>query len=198
MEKELGFEKEIGLRLGLDGLWSEKGDGLKISIPPLPPSKDDNLPQTPPPATEPPNRPLPPTPTTRTAPSTRPSTSSSGAAPTKPPPTRPPPLRPQAPLRMNPPTRPGTAASQTSVKFATSTKRLSLGSLASSRRPIKYGQGKYRNVELIPQPSDDPDDPLVSPTIIIHLQLCSSCSHSSSRIGQCGEKSSTSSPFSSW
>ncbi|KAM7183744.1 MFS general substrate transporter [Naviculisporaceae sp. PSN 640] len=160
MDKELGFEKEIGLGLGLDGFWSEKGEGLKITIPPSPPSKDDDLPQTPP-ATEPPNRPLPPTPTTRTAPPTRPSTSSSAvAAPKRPPPSRPPPLRPQAPLRMNPPTRPGTAASQASVKFATSTKRLSLGSLESSRRPIKYGQGKYRNVELIPQPSDDPDDPL--------------------------------------
>ncbi|KAM7200777.1 MFS general substrate transporter [Rhypophila sp. PSN 637] len=158
MEKEFGFEKEMGL--GLGSFWSEKGSGLTISVPPLPPSKEDDLPQTPP-ATEPPNRPLPPTPTTRTAPTTRPFTSSSDAnTPKRPPPSRPPPLRPQAPLRMNPPTRPGTAASQSSVKFTTSTKRLSLGSVDSNRRPIKYGQGKYRNVELIPQPSDDPDDPL--------------------------------------
>lgn len=26
---------------------------------------------------------------------------------------------------------------------------------------IKYGRGKYANIELIPQPSDDPEDPLV-------------------------------------
>lgn len=41
-----------------------------------------------------------------------------------------------------------------------STKKLSWTSIASSRRPIKYGQGKYRSIELVPQPSDDPDDPL--------------------------------------
>lgn len=42
-----------------------------------------------------------------------------------------------------------------------SSKRLSWGSIASSRRPIKYGTGKHARVELVPQPSDDPDDPLV-------------------------------------
>lgn len=30
-----------------------------------------------------------------------------------------------------------------------------------ANRRIKYGQGKFGNVELVPQPSDDPDDPLV-------------------------------------
>lgn len=28
-------------------------------------------------------------------------------------------------------------------------------------KSVKYGKGKYFDVELIPQPSDDPDDPLV-------------------------------------
>ncbi|KAK3312437.1 major facilitator superfamily domain-containing protein [Apodospora peruviana] len=153
---------------------NQSGNGLVLSVPPSPPAKE--MPQKPAPlslpasrpgtaTTEPPNRPLPATPTAKTAPS-RPVTASSDAfSPKKPSPAaRPPPLRPQAPLRMNPPTRPGTAASQVSTiggpKFAGSTKRLSWGSIASSRRPIKYGQGKYRNVELVPQPSDDPDDPL--------------------------------------
>lgn len=34
-------------------------------------------------------------------------------------------------------------------------------SLSNSQKPIKYGCGKYSHVELVPQPSDDPDDPLV-------------------------------------
>ena len=42
-----------------------------------------------------------------------------------------------------------------------STKRLSFASLSSTRRPIKYGKGKHSRVELVPQPSDDGDDPLV-------------------------------------
>jgi MFS family permease len=41
-----------------------------------------------------------------------------------------------------------------------STKRMSLGSLSSSKRPIRYGTGRYATTELVPQPSDDPDDPL--------------------------------------
>lgn len=44
--------------------------------------------------------------------------------------------------------------------LTTSTKRLSLASIFS-RRSIKYGTGKHAGVELVPQPSDDPDDPLV-------------------------------------
>jgi hypothetical protein len=43
-----------------------------------------------------------------------------------------------------------------------STRRLSWSSFESGKRPIKYGAGRYRNVELVPQPSDDPEDPLVS------------------------------------
>lgn len=71
--------------------------------------------------------------------------------------------RPQAPLAMNPPTRPGTSASQASTasRIVGSTKRLSFSSLEWNRRPIKYGTGAHSNTELNPQPSDDPDDPLV-------------------------------------
>ena len=115
------------------------------------------------------NRPLAPRPTIKTLVDldlSRPSSSASE------PPNRPLPrppklaamLRPQAPLAMNPPTRPGTAASNrtTATRMVGSTKRLSFSSIASGRSPIKYGQGKFANVELNPQPSDDPDDPLVS------------------------------------
>jgi MFS family permease len=41
-----------------------------------------------------------------------------------------------------------------------STKRLSLGSSAATRRRIQYGTGKHAMTELVPQPSDDPIDPL--------------------------------------
>lgn len=34
-------------------------------------------------------------------------------------------------------------------------------SLSNYQKSIKYGRGKYSHVELVPQPSDDPDDPLV-------------------------------------
>ncbi|OLN97614.1 putative MFS-type transporter C1271.10c-like protein 2 [Colletotrichum chlorophyti] len=40
-----------------------------------------------------------------------------------------------------------------------STKRLSF-STTTSQRKIKYGTGKYSQMELSPQPTDDPDDPL--------------------------------------
>ncbi|KAK0636579.1 hypothetical protein B0T17DRAFT_587686 [Bombardia bombarda] len=146
-------------------------DGLISDIPPKPPAKD--LPRIPRPSlsmsrpgtssSEPPNRPLPPTPMSKAIPPQP--TMGLPEAPKRPAPIRPAPLKPQAPLRMNPPTRPGTATSQASgmtdqTRILGSTKRLSWGSMASSRRPIKYGQGKYMHVELVPQPSDDPDDPL--------------------------------------
>jgi len=160
--------------------------GPTFAVPPAPPAKETvTSPRTPPPPqkpapspppgivtrrgtgsmelSEPPNRPLPAPPRTSKTHSPRPSMSSATSdAPRRPPPivTRPtPPFRPQAPLRMNPPTRPGTAGTS---RPTGSTKRQSWSSVASSRRPIKYGQGKFRNVELVPQPSDDPDDPLVS------------------------------------
>ncbi|KAL1840239.1 hypothetical protein VTJ49DRAFT_670 [Mycothermus thermophilus] len=130
-------------------------------LPPLPPDAAKGLPKAvlaspSEPPSEPPKRPLPPTPTAK--PSSSP----------KPPPTaRTPPLRPQQPLAMNPPTRPGTATTQTTglipIRLAGSSKRLSWTTLAS-RRQVKYAQGKFGRVELVPQPSDDPDDPLNWPT----------------------------------
>ncbi|KAK0643220.1 major facilitator superfamily domain-containing protein [Cercophora newfieldiana] len=169
------IEKELG---GYDGLarpetgaW--EGNGLTLAIPPSPISKEskeprESSPRRPPPLrldigspgaspSEPPNRPLPPRPASKAA--------SASDAPRIPAPTRPPPLRPQAPLGMNPPTRPGTAASQgmdeKGPRMVMSTRRLSYGSItSSSRRPLKYGSGKFSHVELVPQPSDDPDDPL--------------------------------------
>lgn len=35
--------------------------------------------------------------------------------------------------------------------------------------PVKYGRGKHAMIELVPQPSDDPRDPLVS--LYVHLYL---------------------------
>ncbi|KAK5660567.1 hypothetical protein OQA88_13121 [Cercophora sp. LCS_1] len=168
IEKELG-----GLELARpEEIMAGNGSGLTLAVPPSPPSKE--APRRPAPLkldhsrspssspSEPPNRPLP-RPPSKMDTSSRPTTSASDA-PRKPAPTRPPPLRPQAPLGMNPPTRPGTAASQESdwkapPRILGSTKRLSYGSI-STRRPVKYGYGKFSNVELVPQPSDDPDDPL--------------------------------------
>lgn len=44
-----------------------------------------------------------------------------------------------------------------------STKKNSFTSLTfRPHKPIKYGTGKFSHVELVPQPSDDPQDPLVS------------------------------------
>ncbi|KAK4169922.1 major facilitator superfamily domain-containing protein [Cladorrhinum sp. PSN259] len=127
----------------------------------------------------PPNRPLPPRPMSKAPGLSRSTTSASTwtapslpppsiPPPSLPPPTRPPPLKPQAPLTMNPPTRPGTSGTSktgTTVSFPASlaTKRMSWTSTVVNRR-IKYGQGKFGNIELVPQPSDDPDDPLNWPT----------------------------------
>ena len=180
IEQELSVEvEESGRRQSFN---RGDGNGPTMSIPPEPPAKEVLKrsgilsPRTSP--TRPPSRPLPPTP------STRPS-----EAPSIPQPTRPPPLRPQAPLAMNPPTRPGTAQTQTSgtrapLRFPGSTKRLSWTSIAS-RRPIKYGQGKYSRVELVPQPSDDPDDPLVGLTLMFSWSLGLTIL----RIGRLGGKS---------
>ncbi|OAQ87827.1 cycloheximide resistance [Purpureocillium lilacinum] len=46
------------------------------------------------------------------------------------------------------------------VPMTTSTRSLSFGSFASHQKPIKYGKGRHSDVELVPQPSDDPEDPL--------------------------------------
>jgi len=72
---------------------------------------------------------------------------------------------------MNPPTRPGTAASQgrdekvlPNPRLVMSNRILSYQSITSSRRPLKYCP--ISHVELVPQPSDDPDDPLVSDNLL--------------------------------
>ena len=166
----MDFEKEMGIQLSRpDGREDVEGEGRRgptMAVPPEPPAKDS--PQSPAPSrpdppspiigspSQPPNRPLPPTPAAKLT-----------GSPRIPQPSKPPPFRQQAPLSMNPPTRPGTAATQTSesktsLTFPGSTKRLSWASIVS-RRPTKYGQGKHSRVELVPQPSDDPDDPLVCP-----------------------------------
>ncbi|KAK4103401.1 MFS general substrate transporter [Parathielavia hyrcaniae] len=166
---ELGNETRVEPSLPRATKWAAKsmGRGPTLAIPPAPPAKD--LPELPAQSrlgswspvvysTPPPNRPLPPRPMVKPADSPKP-----------PQPARPAPLRPQGPLSMNPPTRPGTASSSqvsgstTTTRFPFPSKRLSWASNAS-RRPIKYGQGRYGRVELVPQPSDDPDDPLNWPT----------------------------------
>ncbi|KAK3491901.1 major facilitator superfamily domain-containing protein [Neurospora crassa] len=109
-----------------------------------------------------PNRPLPPTPNPRksTTHSRSGSVSSTFSSPS-PPPTHPPPLKLQASLSTISETRPETASS---LGQKTGHSRLhtqsSWTSLASTTRTIKYGQGKDSGVELSPQPSDDPEDPL--------------------------------------
>ncbi|KAK4188778.1 MFS general substrate transporter [Podospora australis] len=187
MGLDLDLEKELGL--GQDGTVS-KAEGKRMSFRPPPPAKEPPS-RRPPPLpssldalkpgsilSEPPNRPLPPRPVSKVGGGglSR-STTSASTAPSRPPPTRPPPLRPQAPLGMNPPTRPGTAATTTTTTTTTASfdlpknhpempKRISWmtsSSLAATRR-TKYGTGKHSNVELVPQPSDDPDDPLNWPT----------------------------------
>ena len=57
------------------------------------------------------------------------------------------------PLRVNPidERRPMTSSSR----------RLSFSTMGTVKRPIKFGKGKFSHVELVPQPSDDDDDPLV-------------------------------------
>ena len=113
----------------------------------------------------PPNRPLPPTPNPKvTAHSRSGSMSSTLSSLTTPPPTRPPPtLKSQASLSTISETRPETAST---LGKKSGHSRLhtqsSWTSLASTTRTIKYGRGKYSGVELVPQPSDDPEDPLVS------------------------------------
>ncbi|KAK3940273.1 major facilitator superfamily domain-containing protein [Diplogelasinospora grovesii] len=167
----MGLELNLNLEeMGIELARQDENGVSKWAVPPTPPAKE--APKRPPPlnlegsrpgsssSSDAPNRPLPPRPTTLTV-------DTSSDAPRRPPPLRPPPPRPQAPLGMNPPTRPGTAASQatsSAPRITGSTKRLSWASVASTRRPIKYGQGKYRHIELVPQPSDDPDDPLNWPT----------------------------------
>ncbi|KAL8297800.1 hypothetical protein RB597_007160 [Gaeumannomyces tritici] len=110
--------------------------------------------------TPPPTAPLPPVPT-----HSRPGTARSGAS-TASLPTRLPQL---APVRSLPAPRPaplrGNPATVSEASLPQSTKRLSFSSLETGKRPIKFGKGKYAKVELVPQPSDDPDDPLNWPML---------------------------------
>lgn len=57
--------------------------------------------------------------------------------------------------------------------MTTSSRSLSFGSISSHHKAIKYGKGKHSDVELIPQPSDDSDDPLNWPRWRKDLNLVS-------------------------
>ncbi|KAI1804242.1 MFS general substrate transporter [Daldinia bambusicola] len=61
--------------------------------------------------------------------------------------------------------RPETAVTATTVETAISY------STTGSQRTIKYGTGKFANVELSPQPSEDPEDPLNWPLWKKHLNF---------------------------
>lgn len=171
---DAGLEKEYAdLARPDSSVWEEQIQtanasalGKSLEVPPTPPAKEMTLP--------PPTRPLPLQLKTITRPA-----SSASEAPNRPVPAIPSlkPLSLRAPLAMNPPTRPGTANTEASkVRFSAATvpsrilgsnKRLSWSSIETSKRQIKYGKGKFSLVELNPQPSDDPDDPLVSPNAAI-------------------------------
>jgi hypothetical protein len=159
--------------------------GKSLEVPPTPPAKDMTLP--------PPTRPAPLHLNTDSSPASSTSDTPSRPAP-RVPALRPLPLR-VAPLAMNPPTRPGTADTETSrvhfgeaahARIIGSNKRLSWSSTATTKRTIKYGKGKFSRVELNPQPSDDPDDPLVSSCP--HMLKSMTCL-TSPRTGRNGEKS---------
>lgn len=75
--------------------------------------------------------------------------------------------RPPMPVSKDPP-RPATAA--TTATMATTASAMTYAS-TMSQRTIKYGTGKHANVELSPQPSEDPEDPLNWPLWKKHLNL---------------------------
>ncbi|CAJ2513972.1 Uu.00g020910.m01.CDS01 [Anthostomella pinea] len=52
-----------------------------------------------------------------------------------------------------------------------STRRLSFSSIPEPKRRIRYGTGKYAGVELSPQPSDNPEDPLNWPMWKKHMNF---------------------------
>lgn len=67
-------------------------------------------------------------------------------------------------------------SSRQGLSKSPSSNRLSAGSWTTTQKSVKYGRGKHSDVELVPQPSDDPEDPLVSfrsgvslITILIHF-----------------------------
>ncbi|KAI1410217.1 MFS general substrate transporter [Hypoxylon sp. FL1857] len=65
---------------------------------------------------------------------------------------------------------PRPATSATTATTATAATGASY-STTGSQRTIKYGTGRYANVELSPQPSEDPEDPLNWPLWKKHLNL---------------------------
>ncbi|KAL7946116.1 MFS general substrate transporter [Trichoderma barbatum] len=79
------------------------------------------------------------------------------------------------------PTSPSSTKSRTTTFTAGShrpttgsTKKASLTSISfRANKPIKYGTGKFSHVELVPQPSDDPLDPLNWPQWKKELNLAS-------------------------
>ncbi|KAL6872981.1 major facilitator superfamily domain-containing protein [Trichoderma novae-zelandiae] len=67
------------------------------------------------------------------------------------------------------PTSPSSIKSRSATITGVASPRLTTGSVNKAsftslafrpHKPIKYGTGKYSHVELVPQPSDDPQDPL--------------------------------------
>lgn len=83
-----------------------------------------------------------------------------------------PPTPPAKELKTFPPLRttpPRLVTREPPRPMTSSSKRLSFSSMSSNRRPIKYGKGKYAHVELVPQPSDEDDDPLVSNAVFCLL-----------------------------
>ncbi len=149
---------------------------VMLTVPPSPPSKDvegkaETKKTTDMPATVQTTPPTPPAP----APTTPLPAVPQPPAPTAaiPPPKYTPrmPASKPAPLRMDilPNRRPMTAmtamTAMTSMTGMTTTtaRRLSFSSTTTMRRPIKYAKGTHARIELVPQPSDDDEDPLVSP-----------------------------------
>ncbi|KAI1475538.1 MFS general substrate transporter [Daldinia eschscholtzii] len=74
--------------------------------------------------------------------------------------------RPPRPISKDP--RPETAATAATVETVETAISYST---AGSQRTIKYGTGKFANIELSPQPSEDPEDPLNWPLWKKHLNL---------------------------
>lgn len=76
-------------------------------------------------------------------------------------------VRPPRPISKDLP-RPSSVLSRTSTIMTASTKRLTF-SRFEKKRPIKYGVWKDKEIELVPQPSDNSEDPLVSSAILSSL-----------------------------
>ncbi|KAH8681054.1 major facilitator superfamily domain-containing protein [Xylariales sp. PMI_506] len=81
-------------------------------------------------------------------------------------------MRPPAGFTIEKPPRPITKdfLRPTTAVTNTYTQRSSVGSFGS-RRTIKYGTGKFANIELVPQPSNEPEDPFNWPMWRKHLNF---------------------------